>query len=99
MRPMCGSSSATSTCRVLVTGSGGVSCGTVRCRPSDESGDVRAVAAQFVQQLTEVRRGLHEDEQHGVGGKARNHGESMLVFHDRSLQSAARGGGAELVGK
>jgi hypothetical protein len=34
---------------------------------SDQSGDVRAVAAQLVQELPEVRCWLHEDEQHRVG--------------------------------
>src|ERR1035437_453975 len=97
MRPMCGSSSATSTCRFGVTGSGGR--GAVRGPPSDESGDVRAVATQLVQQLAEVYRGLREHEQHGVGRDGGNHRESVLVLHDGGLQGAARGGCTELIGE
>src|ERR1035437_4057591 len=97
MRPICGSSSATNTCRLGGTGSGGSSA--VRELPSDERGDVRAVAAQLVEQLAEVRRGLHEDEEHGIGREAGNHGKSMLVLQDGGLQRAARGGRAEFIGE
>src|SRR5918993_2868875 len=81
MRPMCGSSSATSAWIVLVAFT------------SDQGRDLFPVASQLEQELSDVRLRLHEDEEDGVGAEHRCDGESVAVLEHGGEQRPALGAG------
>src|SRR4051794_26321451 len=85
MRPMCGSSSATSACvrGVSVT--------------SDERGDVFAIASELVQQLADVRLRAHEDEQDRVRTEDGHDGEAILMLEHGGRERSPRRSGTELI--
>src|SRR5664279_4151195 len=87
IRPMCGSSSATSTWS-RPAGSG---------TWSDERRDVRAVPPRLEQQLTQIRGGLGENEEDRVGVQDAHHRDAVSVLEDRGLQRAASVVRAEFV--
>src|SRR5688572_15213539 len=87
IRPMCGSSSATSTCAEVDTE-----------RMLDQRGDVLAITPQLVQELSDVRAGLHEHEQDGLGGQNRHDRHPLLMFEDDRDDFTPGGRSAKFVG-
>ena len=65
---------------------------------SNEGGDIGAIAPQLIEQLSEVRRGLDQHQQYGVGRQTRQHGQSVLEFEYCREQCATLGGGTEFIG-
>src|SRR5687767_7556754 len=87
IRPMCGSSSATSACRMGMSVT------------SDQGRDVFAIAPKFVEQLADVGLRPNQDEEDGVGTEDRDDRESVAMLEDRRRQRSARRGAPQLVGR
>src|SRR3954464_2174295 len=85
MRPMCGSSSATSTWTGVV--------GT----DSDQGRDVFPIASKLEQQLADVGALRHENEEKGVARQHRNDGEPVSMLEDGRQQLATPAGLTEVV--
>src|SRR6185312_5952012 len=87
MRPMWGSSSATS---AWIVG--------IALPALDKRRDVLAVAPELEQELTDVGAGLQQHEKHGTGREDRDDGESFGMLEHRRRQCPAPRRGPELVG-
>src|SRR5436190_8742478 len=58
-----------------------------------------AIAAQLVQELSDIRARLHEHEENGFGRQHRDDRETLLMLENDGDDFTASGGCAELVGR
>src|SRR5262245_57172620 len=87
IRPMCGSSSATSTWRCSIASG-----------PLDQGCHVLAIPSQLEQELPNVRLRLHENKKNCFGRQHRNHDEPLWVLEHAGDELAALTGGTKFVG-
>src|SRR4051812_20591237 len=89
MRPMCGSSSATSTWQLSFT--------RVSSASSHQRRDLLPVATQFVHELADVRVRLRQNDEHGFRRQYGYDDDALTVFEDGGDQFATPDGRAKLV--
>src|SRR6478672_4753532 len=88
IRPMWGSSSATSTWRGCIPTGG----------RSDKGRHLLAIPPKLEQELADVRLRLHEHEKHCLGREHRHDHEATWVFEDACDERTTLAGGTKLVG-